>query len=752
MIKNISGLIFLLGFFSIQTYCYGQLPGNSWVHGITDSLGAGGEKVATDDFGNAYIMCFFSETVDLDPGPNTAMFSGSILLKYTSIGAYEWAFKIDNANFSSMFLDKKGRIYLAGNFSATADFDPGPGIVNLTASRLTESFVAVYDTGGAYLLAFNFGGKDYYNITEQIAVDIADNIYISGKFSHTADFDPGPGVANLTAFGSDDMFLAKYNANGDYQWAFNIKGNMNVINYINSITADYLGNIYITGGFSEAIDFDPGPGVAKLNSAGYQDIFIAKYNTIGAYQWGLKAGGQFDDAGYDLAVDDKSNIYVTGYYRYSASFQSETGAINLPGTGEWIHLFLLKLNTEGKCQWALQIGSEGGNAAGLALRLDALTNIYITGYLDGNSTPKYFDFDPGQGTSNIIHYSCWPKDCWHGFIAKYSHEGEYQWAFPIESNYGMHVNREWSTVYPNSIAIHKKQIFITGSFSGTADFDPGTGEAIITSAAPLSNGHHNLSFFIAKYEQTPPVASFSSTAITMCEGDTVSFSDLSSESPNKWHWLFPGAIPPSSILQNPIVKYESPGIFDVTLIAGSSQGTDTLTFNNYITVHDNPSVNAGSDQSMIQGSSVQLVSTEQGNSYSWKPSAGLSCTACKEPLASPLQTTIYYLTITNWKGCSATDSVTVFVDIPELFVPNIFSPNSDGVNDKLFVHGRFKSVELAVFNRWGQKVFESSDQNIGWDGTFKGQALDPGVFAYVVKVIYLDGRKETKQGNVTLIR
>ncbi|MCB0814863.1 MAG: gliding motility-associated C-terminal domain-containing protein, partial [Flavobacteriales bacterium] len=92
-------------------------------------------------------------------------------------------------------------------------------------------------------------------------------------------------------------------------------------------------------------------------------------------------------------------------------------------------------------------------------------------------------------------------------------------------------------------------------------------------------------------------------------------------------------------------------------------------------------------------------------------------------------------------------------DEPDIFVPNAFTPNGDGSNDLLFVRGRFiTELDFQVFDRWGEKVFETSDQNVGWDGTFRGKPVDPAVFVYHLTVRCEDGQRYFKKGNVTVIR
>ena len=127
-----------------------------------------------------------------------------------------------------------------------------------------------------------------------IAHDALGNIYVTGYFrGTTVDFDPGPGTANLFNSGSLDIFIAKYDAAGNYLWAQKIGGFEN--DNGSDVAVDVNGNIYIAGSFNNFVDFDPGPGTALLNGAGNGDIFFGKYDASGNYVWAKQIGGKGAD-------------------------------------------------------------------------------------------------------------------------------------------------------------------------------------------------------------------------------------------------------------------------------------------------------------------------------------------------------------------------------------------------------------------------------------------------------------------------
>jgi gliding motility-associated-like protein len=172
-----------------------------------------------------------------------------------------------------------------------------------------------------------------------------------------------------------------------------------------------------------------------------------------------------------------------------------------------------------------------------------------------------------------------------------------------------------------------------------------------------------------------------------------------------------------------------------------------------------PAVTASVDQPIVTaGTTVQLGATPQsGVTYSWEPAGLVSDPTSGAPTATVTTTTTFTVTVSDGI-CTKDASVEVTVyelicEEPDIFVPNTFTPNGDGVNDVLFVRGRhITDLEFMVFDRWGEKVFETRDQNVGWDGTFRGQAVDPAVFVYHLTAWCADGQRYFTKGNVTVIR
>ena len=161
------------------------------------------------------------------------------------------------------------------------------------------------------------------------------------------------------------------------------------------------------------------------------------------------------------------------------------------------------------------------------------------------------------------------------------------------------------------------------------------------------------------------------------------------------------------------------------------------------------------------GASTILTYTLTGNTGNytgkWTPGYGLDCTDCVSTEASPTYSTLYSITIENEVGCLSSDTVTVRV-LPkyDVFIPNVFTPNNDGNNDAFGIFGNLKGVEflqIQIFNRIGEKVFESNDHQFSWDGTYQGVLQTPQVFTYQLKLTWLNGFKdELRKGTLTLLK
>lgn len=439
-----------------------------WAKRIGSGNGDLGNSLATDFSGNVYITGFFQGVTDFDPGPGIINLSGTwdeiFILKLDASGNFVWAKSAGGIGYdqgNSITIDASGNVYTTGVFEEIADFDSGAGVFNLYAYGSADAaFISKLSSTGNLVWA-NGTGMSPNTMGKAIGEDSSGNIYVSGIFCGIADFDPGPGINNLSSTLDDtygDIFIQKLNQSGDLLWAKKFGGISDDI--VNAITVDGSGNVFLTGSFNGTVDFDPGANVFNLTAVN-NDIFILKLNNLGNFEWARSVGGTQNDKGFGISLDGLGNIYTTGVFRSTVDFDPGAGVYNISSSG-LDDVFILKLNATGTFIWAKQI--TGSNMdTGNSLKADAAGNVFITGNFAGIT-----DFDPGAGTYNLTAVGS--NDI---FIAKLDASGNLLWA----KNFG-------SISYDNAFSIDidaSGNLYTTGSFASTVDFDPGAGVFNLTS-------------------------------------------------------------------------------------------------------------------------------------------------------------------------------------------------------------------------------------------------------------------------------
>lgn len=187
-----------------------------------------------------------------------------------------------------------------------------------------------------------------------------------------------------------------------------------------------------------------------------------------------------------------------------------------------------------------------------------------------------------------------------------------------------------------------------------------------------------------------------------------------------------------------------------TSYGGQCPQTDTIR----VVVNPLPSVNAGKDTTIDVESSVVLAGFSNTPTIMWDNASTLNCASCITPVATPTTTTTYILMGANQYGCESSDTVTIYVSQEyALYVPNAFTPNQDFANEAWKPEGfGIKHIEIYVYNRWGQKLFEAQDLDTGWNGYYKGQLVQMDVYVYKIAAETYSGNKINKAGHITLIR
>lgn len=307
----------------------------------------------------------------------------------------------------------------------------------------------------------NAVGSVTADVANVIAVDNSGNVYITGSFTGTADFDPGSGVALLTSQGGTDIFLAKYGADGQYIWAKRIGGPTPDVS--TCMTLDPAGNIYFAGSFTGTVNFNAGSGTANFTSNGGPDIFFAKYDANGNYLCARTMGGPANllspEAANGITIDAAGNVCLTGsFVGTTTNFNQGGTPANLASNGGG-DIFLAKYDSNGNYLWAKGMGgSINANENGWAIRTDLSNNIYLTARFIGTS-----DFDPGAGVANLIGNTIVGNIA----LAKYDAQGNYIWAASLGAP---GIRPEYTSLDLDKYG----NIYLSGSFGGEGDFDPGT--------------------------------------------------------------------------------------------------------------------------------------------------------------------------------------------------------------------------------------------------------------------------------------
>ncbi|MBA3662922.1 MAG: SBBP repeat-containing protein [Bacteroidetes bacterium] len=417
----------------------------------------------------------------------------------------------------SITTDNSGNVYVTGYFSDTVDFDPGVGVCNLIADAY-DIFILKLNASGNLIWAKQFNGP-YSEGGNAVVVDAKNNIYVTGYFQGTVDFDPGNAVYNLNSSwaNSADIFVCKLNASGNFVWAKKMGGTNN--EYAYSIAVDSLGNVYITGQYEDIADFDPGSGVYNLTPVDWVDCFISKLDSSGNFVWAKSIGGNAWDYSFTLCLDRHSNVYTTGYFSDTVDFDPGQNVYNLISMDGKDDVFVNKLDKNGNFIWAKSFSGPSNYDRGFSMAIDLSGNIITTGMFEDS-----VDFDPGLGIHKLYASGN------YNFACKLDSSGSFIWAKQIGGSNSHVTTDNYGNVYTTgtfyfdstdfdpgpgvyymtpspittessavgqlddmgnficagqttgyssqsltSIAVHNNDVYILGDFNGTADFDPGAG-------------------------------------------------------------------------------------------------------------------------------------------------------------------------------------------------------------------------------------------------------------------------------------
>lgn len=377
-------------------------------------------------------------------------------------------------------IDNNGNIIITGFFSQTVDFNPDTSINNLVSSGGTDIFIAKYSASGLFLWAKKMGGPQN-DEPKELKLDASGNIYVTGIYYATANFGTTGNPVNLISNGSADMFIAKYDSNGNNIWANGFGGQMSDAS--NSLAIDELGNTYTCGNFYGIVDFNSSATATDtLSGAGGADVFIVKYNSSGNFMWAKRIGSNQTDNGVNIDYNN-GFIYFTGTFGGTVDFNAGAGVNNLVINGFVTDVFVAKYDTAGSYVWAKSFGSNIQDYV-YGIKADASGSIFLTG-----SFSDTLDIDPSGSIFNLVPTaSSTPSNTNDIYFAKFNGVGSLVWAKSIGGS---------RSDNPNYIDLDANgNVYLTGRFQGSdADFNPATNDTSYLVSSSINTDD----IFISKY-------------------------------------------------------------------------------------------------------------------------------------------------------------------------------------------------------------------------------------------------------------
>ncbi|HLP12335.1 MAG TPA: T9SS type A sorting domain-containing protein [Flavobacteriales bacterium] len=323
---------------------------------------------------SVFIAGTFGDTTDFDPGPDTNFVISAggndfFLMKFDSAGNYNWHQTVGGGSNDEVWDAAiiQNQIYLVGLFTTTVDFDPGPGIFNLTDIGGADGFFAKYDFSGNFINAGQIGGSGNDDIRSISSIN-SSHFVISGGFTATAVFDPSGLDSTLVSTGGVDVFFAKVDTSFNFSWVRHLTGVGAGTQYVFDSDVNSNGNIYFAGRFASAVDFDPGPLSYSISSSGGNDGFAAAYDSLGNFLWASKVGGTASQTSSGISANNVDQAFVTGFFGGITDFDNSAATYNLDGGSGW-EIFVMKYSHEGDMIWTEHVKGDPGisfdNAEGI---------------------------------------------------------------------------------------------------------------------------------------------------------------------------------------------------------------------------------------------------------------------------------------------------------------------------------------------------------------------------------------------------
>lgn len=445
-----------------------QGPGFSKVRGL-----------AMDSEQSLYSTGDYNLTVDFNPDPNASFNQTSIsssdiyVAKLDSSGAFVWAKSYGSQGSpmadggQAICTDQNNDVLITGFFLGIVNFNVGGvgGVLNSFGDF--DVFVLKLDKDGNFLWVKQFGGGSFDDVSA-ISTDQQGNVFVSGMFGDTADFDPGPGNYNMVSSGGFDAFLVKLDANGNFVWAKQWGGVGSEVGQ--AIKIDPLGNAVVGMLFRLTTDLDPGVPVNNVTANGLDDIAICKLDPNGNLIWARAIGGTGADMIESLSLDVNQNIVFAGFFMGGVDFDPGPGLDSLH-SGSIVDSYIASWDNQGNHQWVRHFdGSDSQKAGAVSTNLN--NEIIVCGWTQGPTT-----FCQGTAFSQTLQ----PQGGADIYCAKLNQQGDLQWVY-LAGGPGF----DEPAALTNDA---QANFYMGGNFRDTVDFDFGAGSSFLTTPSNLSTAY-----------------------------------------------------------------------------------------------------------------------------------------------------------------------------------------------------------------------------------------------------------------------
>jgi len=441
---------------------------HDWSKRFGDAEDQSGSSIAVDGWGNILATGAFRGTVDFGGGPLISEgLTDIFVVKFDPDGNHLWSQRFGDVDYQGLSptevsADGEGDVIVTGGFTGTMDFGGGP----LTSVGGGDIFVAKFDADGAHLWSKQFGDAGMQNGLS-VAADGSGNVIVTGHFFGTVDFGSG----SFTSAGNDDVFVVKFDANGNHLWSqrFGDGGSQ----FGQSVAADGSGNVVVTGDFFGTVDFGGGP----LTSAGRADVFIAKFDANGNHLWSERFGDATGRGGNhwgEVTVDESGSVVLVGFLNGTADFGG--GPLTSAGSSD---ISVAKFAPNGDHLWSKRFG-DANYQVGNSVAVDGSGDVIVTGVFHGT-----VDFGGGTLTSRYGDI----------YVAKLDVNGGHLWSqrFGDDSSQG-----------GNSVSADASgNVLVTGTFYGTVDFGGGPMTASNSDVFIVKFGEAPLPVRVTRFEATP---------------------------------------------------------------------------------------------------------------------------------------------------------------------------------------------------------------------------------------------------------